>query len=187
MSDPRPRCHWATREPLIAYHDAEWGVPVHDDRTLFEMLVLEGAQAGLSWETVLRKRQAYRAAFEGFDPARVAAFTAADIDRLMLDPGIVRHRGKIESAVGNARAFLRVQEQHGSFDSWLWRFTQGRPLVLRRKAGERPAARTELSDRISKELGKLGFRFLGSTTVYAYLQAVGVVDDHEETCFRARR
>ena len=187
MSDQRPRCHWATREPLIAYHDAEWGVPVHDDRTLFEMLVLEGAQAGLSWETVLRKRQAYRAAFEGFDPARVAAFTAADIDRLMLDPGIVRHRGKIESAVGNARAFLRVQEQHGSFDSWLWRFARGRPLVLRRKASERPAVHTELSDRISKELRKLGFRFVGSTTVYAYLQAVGVVDDHEETCFRARR
>ena len=184
--DERRRCRWASREPLIAYHDTEWGVPVHDDRTLFEMLVLEGAQAGLSWEIVLRKRAGYRAAFAGFDPARVAAFTEADVERLAGDPAIVRHRGKIEAAIGNARAFLRVQETHGSFDAWLWRFTGGKPVVLRRRDDERPAARTALSDLVSKELGRMGFRFVGSTIVHAYLQAVGVVDDHEAGCFRAR-
>ena len=185
MPDP-VRCRWATREPLIAYHDTEWGVPVHDDRVLFEMLVLEGAQAGLSWETVLRKRDAYRAAFVRFDPAKVAAFTQADIDRLLADPGIIRHRGKIESAIGNARALLEVQNQHGSFEAWLWAFTDGVPVVGRRPPGERPPARTPLSDRISKELRRLGFRFVGSTIVYAYLQAVGVVDDHDAGCFRAK-
>jgi DNA-3-methyladenine glycosylase I len=186
MPKERPRCRWATREPLIGYHDAEWGVPVHDDRVLFEMLVLEGAQAGLSWEIVLRKREGYRAGFAGLDPVRVAAFTQDDVERLVGDPGIVRHRGKIEAAIGNAQAFLRVQQTHGSFDAWLWRFTGGKPVVTRRQADERPAATTPLSDRISKELGRLGFRFVGSTIIYAYLQAVGVVDDHEAACFRAK-
>ncbi len=180
------RCPWAVREPSIAYHDTEWGVMQTDDRMLFEMLTLEGAQAGLSWETILRKRDGYRAAFAGFDPQAVAGFTADRIEALATDPAIVRHRGKIASVRTNARAFLAVQSSHGAFAHYLWAFTGGRQVVTRRADGERLPARTELSDVVSSDLRRRGFSFVGSTIVYAYLQAVGVVDDHFATCFRAR-
>lgn len=184
MSD-RQRCHWARDPREHAYHDEEWGVPQHDDRMLFEMLTLEGAQAGLSWRTILGKREGYRRAFAGFDPAVIARFDAAKVEALLQDPGIVRHRGKIESTIGNARAFLEVQREFGSFDAFLWGFVNGKPVVTRRAIGEKLSACTELSDRISKALVKRGFRFVGSTIIYAYLQAVGVVDDHQIGCFRA--
>jgi DNA-3-methyladenine glycosylase I len=179
------RCSWATSDLAIAYHDAEWGVPQHDDRCLFEFLVLEGAQAGLSWETILRKRERYRAAFAGFDPARVARFAPAKIERLMEDPGIVRNRLKILSAVGNARAFLAVQREFGSFDAYLWGFVNGKTIRNRPKRSSDVPATTPLSDAISKDLRKRGFNFVGSTIVYAFLQAVGVVDDHLAGCERA--
>ena len=179
------RCRWAGTDPLyVAYHDDEWGRPVHDDRVLFEFLVLEGAQAGLSWITILRKRENYRAAFAGFDPMKVARFDRARIARLLGDPGIVRNRLKVESAVSNARAFLAVQKALGSFDRYLWDFVGGKPVVGN---GRKPPARTALSDRISKDLRRRGFRFVGSTIVYAYLQAVGVVDDHVAHCHRRAR
>jgi len=174
------RCSWATTPLGIAYHDKEWGVPVHDDRRLFEFLVLEGAQAGLSWETILKKRPAYRAAFVGFDPAKVSRFTAARRARLLRDPGIVRNRLKIESAVSNARAFLAVQEEFGSFDAYVWRAVDGKPKRLRR--GERVPARTPESDALSKDLRQRGFRFVGSTICYAFMQAVGLVNDHAADC-----
>ena len=177
------RCAWAQSPAMAAYHDREWGVPVHDDRVLFEFITLEGAQAGLSWETILRKREAYRRAFAGFDPAKVARFTAARRRRLMLDAGIVRNRLKIESTVTNARAFLQVQREFGSFDRFLWDFAGGRPVVGR---GGRPPARTALSDALSKELKRRGFRFVGTTICYAFLQAVGVVNDHARGCFRRK-
>ncbi|WP_376097932.1 DNA-3-methyladenine glycosylase I [Roseomonas sp. CCTCC AB2023176] len=183
--DDRARCAWCTNDRLAAYHDAEWGVPVRDDRTLFELLTLEGAQAGLSWDTVLRKRDGYRRAFAGFDPAAVAAFDAARIEALVADPGIIRHRGKIEATVTNARAFLAIQEEHGSFAHWLWATVDGRPVVTRRRRGEPVPATTPLSDRISKDLSRCGFRFVGSTITYAFLQASGVVDDHTAECWRA--
>jgi DNA-3-methyladenine glycosylase I len=178
------RCAWATTPLGIAYHDAEWGVPVHDDRTLFELLILEGAQAGLSWETILRKRDAYRRAFAGFDPAKVARFSTATMRRLMQDEGIVRNRLKIESAVSNAKAFLAVQREHGSFDSYVWRFVGGRPIVNRRRRRGDVPAKTAQSDALSKDLLKRGFKFVGSTICYAYMQAVGMVDDHLDNCFR---
>ena len=184
---PLVRCPWARREPEIAYHDTEWGVPKHDDRMLFELLTLEGAQAGLSWETILRKRAGYRAAFETFDPAAVAQFDAARIEALVMDASIVRHRGKIASTVANAAAFVVVQREHGSFAAYLWAFVAGRPVVTHRAAGESLPARTELSDRVSIALRARGFSFVGSTIVYAYLQATGVVDDHYADCFRAHR
>ena len=177
------RCAWAQSPAMAAYHDREWGVPVHDDRVLFEFITLEGAQAGLSWETILRKREAYRRAFAGFDPAKVARFTAARRRRLMLDAGIVRNRLKIDSTVTNARAFLQVQREFGSFDRFLWDFAGGRPVVGR---GGRPPARTALSDALSKELKRRGFRFVGTTICYAFLQAVGVVNDHARGCFRRK-
>ena len=167
------RCGWATTPLGIAYHDREWGVPVHDDRVLFEFLLLEGAQAGLSWETILRKRDAYRKAFAGFDPRKVARFTPADARRLMKDEGIVRNRLKIQSAIGNARAFLAVPKEFGSFDAYVWRFAGGKPK-------EQCAA-------LSKDLLKRGFKFVGSTICYAYMQAVGIVDDHALGCFRRKR
>lgn len=183
----KTRCSWAAAggtPAYLDYHDHEWGVPVHDDRVLFEFLVLEGAQAGLSWSTILNKRHNYRRAFEYFDPERVARFTEARKNKLLQDPGIVRNRLKVDSAVTNARHFLDVQEEFGSFDAWLWRFVDGRPLQNRfRRPGDVPAS-TELSDRVSKELRKRGFRFVGTTIVYAYLQAVGVVNDHLLGCFR---
>jgi DNA-3-methyladenine glycosylase I len=176
------RCGWATTPLGIAYHDAEWGVPVHDDRVLFEFLLLEGAQAGLSWETILRKRDAYRKAFARFDPRKVARFDAKKKAALMKDEGIVRNRLKIDSAVTNARAFLAVQGEFGSFDAYVWRFVGGKPIVNR--SGKVPV-KTEVSDALSKDLLGRGFKFVGSTICYAYMQAVGMVDDHARDCFRA--
>ena len=175
------RCAWATTPLGIAYHDAEWGVPVHDDRVLFEFLILEGAQAGLSWETILRKRDAYRKALAGFDPGKVARFTAVHKQKLMKNEGIVRNRLKIDSTVSNARAFLAVQEEFGSFDAYLWRFVGGKPVVNR---GDKVPALSPVSDALSKDLQKRGFRFVGSTICYAFMQAVGMVDDHAPRCFR---
>jgi DNA-3-methyladenine glycosylase I len=181
------RCAWAQSPLGIAYHDAEWGVPVHDDRVLFEFITLEGAQAGLSWETILRKRDAYRAAFAGFDPRRVARFTPARCNKLMGNAGIVRNRLKIDSTVSNAKAFLAVQREFGAFDTFLWGFVGGKPLVNRWRASQRLPARTGLSDALSKELKRRGFRFVGSTICYAFMQAVGVVNDHAIDCFRYRQ
>jgi DNA-3-methyladenine glycosylase I len=181
------RCSWATTPLGIAYHDKEWGTPVHDDVVLFEFVTLEGAQAGLSWETILRKRDAYREAFAGFDPAKVARFTPARVERLMQNEGIVRNRLKIESTVTNAKAFLAAQKEFGSFDAYVWRFVGGKPIVNRRPTMKDVPTRTPESDALSKDLSKRGFRFVGSTICYAFMQAVGLVDDHVEGCFRRRR
>jgi DNA-3-methyladenine glycosylase I len=182
--DGRSRCAWA-RSPLsIAYHDLEWGVPVHDDRLLFEFLTLEGAQAGLSWETILKKREAYRRAFAGFNPELVARFRAARVERLLEDAGIVRNRLKIASTVSNAKAFVAVQHEHGSFDAYVWRFVGGSPRVNRRKTLRQIPARTPESDALSRDLLRRGFRFVGSTICYAFMQAVGMVNDHTIACFR---
>jgi len=175
------RCAWAATPLGIAYHDAEWGVPVHDDRVLFEFLLLEGAQAGLSWETILRKRDAYRKAFAGFDPQKVGRFSSKKTSALMRDEGIVRNRLKLQSSVTNAKAFLAVQKEFGSFDAYVWRFVGGRPRVNR---GNRVPVKTAQSDALSKDLLKRGFKFVGSTICYAYMQAVGMVDDHSPDCFR---
>jgi DNA-3-methyladenine glycosylase I len=179
------RCPWGEGNPLErAYHDQEWGTPVHDDRKLYEFLVLEGAQAGLSWDTILRKRENYRRAFDQFDPTRVAQYNDADVGRLLSDAGIVRNRLKIASAVNNARCFLRVQQEFGTFDAYLWQFTGGKTLTNNfTKLSEIPA-RTALSDALSKDLRKRGFNFIGSTICYAMMQAVGMVNDHLVTCFR---
>lgn len=179
------RCAWVGSDPLyLAYHDQEWGVPLHDDRLLFEFLILEGAQAGLSWITILRKRAAYRAAFAGFDPEAVARFDGARVAELLADPGIVRNRLKVESAITNARAFLAVREEFGSFDAYLWRFVDGRPIRNAWKSiGEVPAS-TPVSDAMSRDLKQRGFRFVGSTICYAHMQAVGMVNDHTVDCFR---
>lgn len=184
---PKRRCGWAGGDDsnMTRYHDEEWGRPVHEDRRLFEMLTLEGAQAGLSWSTILRKRAGYRRAFANFNPVRVARFDARRRAALMRDGGIVRNRLKIASTVTNARAFLAVQREFGSFDRYLWAFVGGRPQVCRPRR-RHPPARTPLSDAISRDLVKRGFRFVGSTIVYAFLQAVGVVDDHAAGCFRSR-
>ena len=179
------RCHWASGSELtIRYHDEEWGVPAHDDCRLFEFLILEGAQAGLSWETILNKRENYRAAFDQFDPARVAAYDRRKMQRLLKDPGIVRNRLKISSAVGNAKAFLRVAEQFGSFDRYIWRFVDGAPRVNSRKSPRQVPAKTAESDAMSKDLKARGFNFVGSTICYAFMQAVGMVNDHLVRCFR---
>ena len=180
------RCAWASTPASIAYHDAEWGVPVHDDLVLFEFITLEGAQAGLSWETILKKRDAYRVAFAGFDPRRVARYTPARCRNLMGNTGIVRNQLKIESTVTNARVFLAIQREFGTFDTFLWGFVGGRPLVSRWRSTKQLPARTELSDALSKELKRRGFRFVGSTICYAFMQAVGVVNDHTTDCFRYR-
>jgi DNA-3-methyladenine glycosylase I len=180
------RCSWPTTELDIAYHDREWGVPVHDDRVLFEFLTLEGAQAGLSWSTILRKRDNYRRAFAGFDPNKVARFTAARKELLMKDEGIVRNRLKIDSTVTNARAFLAVQKEFGSFDRYVWAFVGGQPLQNERKGKDIPA-RTPQSDALSKDLKKRGFRFVGSTICYAFMQATGMVNDHLVGCYRYRQ
>jgi DNA-3-methyladenine glycosylase I len=180
------RCSWALREPELSYHDNEWGVPEHDDIKLFELLTLEGAQAGLSWNTILRKREGYRRAFKGFDPAAVARFTPARVEKLVADEAIVRHRGKIESAIGNAKAFLAIQREFGSFDAYLWGFVDGKPIVTRRRMNEEAPSSTPLSDRISADLKKRGFKFVGTTIVYAFMQASGVADDHRAECFRAK-
>lgn len=179
------RCPWCGDDPLyVAYHDQEWGVPVHDERTLFEMLTLEGAQAGLSWITVLRKRENYRRAMDGLDPAVVARYGQDQLDALMKDAGLIRHRGKLASTVTNARAFLAIQESHGSFDAYLWHFVDGQPVKNRFRSMAQVPASTPLSDRISKDLKKRGFKFVGSTICYAYMQAVGLVNDHLVDCFR---
>ncbi len=178
------RCGWATNDLNIAYHDAEWGVPQHDDRVLFEFLILEGAQAGLSWDTILRKRDNYRKAFDNFDPAKVARYTDAKCAKLLLDEGIIRNRLKIASAVSNAKAFLKVQKEFGSFDKYIWEFVGGKPLVGKRKVIGDVPAKTEISDALSKDLKKRGFNFVGSTIMYAFMQATGMVNDHLTTCFR---
>ena len=181
------RCSWAQTPLSIAYHDTEWGVPTHDDRRLFEFLTLEGAQAGLSWEIILKKREAYREAFLEFDPARVARVTPARIERLMRNPGIVRNRLKIGSAVRNAGAFLAVQDEFGSFDAYLWRFVESAPRVNAWRALRDVPARTPESDALSRDLRRRGFTFVGSTICYAFMQAVGLVNDHTTDCFRYRR
>ena len=178
------RCEWAGDDPLyIAYHDMEWGRPEHNDQKLFEMLILEGMQAGLSWITILRKREAFRAAFDNFDPNKVANYGAEKIEALMADKGIVRNRRKIESAVQNARLFLDIQEQYGSFDKFLWKYVDDTPIIGEVADMKSIPATTPLSDRISKDLKKLGFRFVGSTIIYSFMQAVGMVDDHTVWCF----
>ena len=183
----KKRCAWSGSDPLyVAYHDEEWGVPVHDDRVLFEFLVLEGAQAGLSWSTILRKRDAYRRAFDRFDPRKVARYDKRKVASLLADASIVRNRAKIESAIKNAKAFLDVQEEFGSFDAYQWRFVDGRPIQNRRRAiGDVPATTAE-SDALSKDLKSRGFSFVGSTIVYSHMQAVGMVNDHLVDCFRYR-
>jgi DNA-3-methyladenine glycosylase I len=187
MARAMVRCGWCGTDPLyVRYHDEEWGVPVHDDRRLFEFLVLEGAQAGLSWITILRKRAAYGEAFAGFDPARVARFDTRKVAQLLRNPGIVRNRLKVESAVRNARAFLRVQDEFGSFAAYQWRFVDGRPRQGRRRTLADIPARTDDSDAFSKDLKQRGFGFVGSTIVYAHMQAVGMVNDHLLGCFRRR-
>jgi DNA-3-methyladenine glycosylase I len=183
---PEPkRCAWANGHALLAsYHDAEWGVPVHDDVRWYEKIVLDGAQAGLSWLTILKKREHYRTALHGFDPTRVARFTERDLARLMKNEGLVRNRLKLESAVKNARAFLEIQAEHGSFDTYIWRFVDGQPIVHRRRSMKDVPARTELSDTVSKDLKRRGFNFVGSTIVYAFMQASGLVNDHLVSCHR---
>jgi DNA-3-methyladenine glycosylase I len=187
-TDERKRCSWAGTDPAMrAYHDEEWGRPVHDDRVLFEFLTLEGAQAGLSWSTILRKREGYRRAFAKFDPAIVAGYGGAKVRQLMTDPGIVRNRLKIESAIANAQALLRVQEEFGSFDEYVWGFVGGSPLRRVRRSMRDVPATTPESDAMSKDLKKRGFRFVGSTICYAFMQACGLADDHLSSCFRRVR
>ncbi len=182
--DGLPRCHWPKSELSFKYHDQEWGVPLHDDRKLFEFLVLDAAQAGLSWETILKKREGYRTAFAAFDVQRVACFTERDCRRLMADPAIVRNRLKIQSAVTNARAFLAVQEAFGSFDAYIWQFVTGRVIVNhRRRMSDIPASSRE-SDKMSRDLKSRGFSFVGTTICYAFMQAAGLVNDHLTSCFR---
>ena len=176
------RCAWAKTELSIAYHDKEWGVPLHDDRTLFEFLILEGAQAGLSWETILQKRDAYRLAFDNFDPAKVARYREARIEKLLRNPGIIRNRLKVVSAVRNAQAFQAVQKEFGSFDAYVWRFVNGAPKMRRR--GQTVPAKTIESESLSKDLLKREFKFVGPTICYAFMQAVGMVNDHDPQCFR---
>jgi DNA-3-methyladenine glycosylase I len=181
----KTRCGWAGEDPLyIAYHDREWGVPVHRDRKLFEMLVLEGAQAGLAWITILRKRENYRKAFCGFDPEKVARFDKRRVARLLRDPGIVRNRAKVESTVENARVFLDIREKYGTFNKLCWRFVDGKPRVNRWRTLKSIPARTKESEALSEELARRGMRFVGPTICYAFMQAVGMVNDHTVDCFR---
>jgi DNA-3-methyladenine glycosylase I len=183
--DTRTRCDWAGSDPeMVAYHDTEWGVPVHDEHTHFEFLVLEGAQAGLSWSTILKRRHGYRKAFAQFDPVKVARFTPARVEKLLLDPGIIRNRAKVESTVRNAKAFLAVQKEFGTFDAYVWGFVGGRPVVNKwRRTAQLPATSPE-SEALSKDLRRRGFGFVGPTVCYAHLQAAGLINDHLVTCFR---
>jgi len=183
----KPRCDWARNELAIAYHDREWGRPVHDDRIFFEFLVLEGAQAGLSWDTILRKRENYRRAFADFDPRRVARFDAKKVQALLQNDGIIRNRLKVESTIDNARAFLAIQKEFGSFDRYVWEFVGGRPKVNHWTSIKDVPASTPESDTLSKDLKKRGFRFVGTTIVYAFMQATGLVNDHLTRCFRHGR
>ena len=178
------RCQWATNDLAIRYHDEEWGVPVHDDRTLFEFLILEGAQAGLSWNTILQKRENYRRAFDQFDPAKVARYNARKVERLLADEGIVRNRLKIAAAIQNARAFLEVQQEFAGFDPYIWQFVGGKPRKNSWKSLKELPAKTPESDAMSKDLARRGFKFVGSTICYAFMQAVGMVNDHQVGCFR---
>jgi DNA-3-methyladenine glycosylase I len=178
------RCPWPTQPNMIRYHDEEWGVPVHDDRLLFEFLILEGAQAGLSWQTVLNKRENYRVAFDNFDAEKIARYNKAKVAKLMNNPGLIRNQLKIRSTIQNAKAFLKVQEEFGSFDKYLWQFVNGNPIVNRCKSMKDIPARTKISDAISQDLLKRGFKFVGSTICYANMQAVGMVNDHLVKCFR---
>ena len=189
MSAREPvRCPWAGSDPqMIAYHDREWGVPVHDERRLFEFLILEGAQAGLSWSTILHKREGYRRAYDGFDPEKVARFRPVRIAKLLADPGIVRNRLKVEASVANAKAVLALRDEEGSLDRFVWRFVGGRPRRNRPASPAQVPARTAESDALSEALRARGFRFVGSTICYAFMQACGLVDDHLRGCFRARR
>ncbi|HEY1423343.1 MAG TPA: DNA-3-methyladenine glycosylase I [Candidatus Acidoferrum sp.] len=181
------RCRWASNEWNIPYHDTEWGVPVHDDRMLFEFLILEGAQAGLSWDTILRKRERYREAFDQFDPERVARYDAKKVRALLADAGIVRNRLKIAATIGNAQAFLKVQKEFASFDKYIWQFVGGKPKINKWKTHKKLPAKTAESDAMSKDLQKRGFRFVGSTICYAFMQATGMVNDHATSCFRYRQ
>ena len=184
---PQPvRCSWASGELSIRYHDEEWGVPVHNDGTLFEFLILEGAQAGLSWNTILNKRENYRKALDGFDAARIARYDRRKVERLLRDPGIVRNKLKIASTIANAQSFLRVQKEFGSFDGYIWQFVDGKPRVNSPKSMKQVPPRTAESDAMSKDLKKRGFNFVGSTICYAFMQAVGMVNDHVVECFRYR-
>lgn len=181
------RCKWALSDPLLQkYHDKEWGLETHDDRKHFEFLILEAAQAGLSWLTVLKKREAYREAFADFDPVKVARFSEKKIEKLLLNPGIIRNRLKVQSSIHNAKLFLSVQKEFGTFDKYAWSFVGGKPLVSMRKPGQNAPATTEHSDAWSKDLKKRGFKFVGSTVLYAHMQAAGLVDDHQTDCFRRR-
>jgi len=185
MTDNKVRCEWCLKfDEYVRYHDEEWGVPVHDDRKHFEFLILEGAQAGLSWSTILRKREGYRKAFADFDPGKVARFTPARVEKILLDPGIVRNRLKVLSAVNNAKRFLEVQEEFGSFDAYIWQFVNGKPIVNKWKTLKQIPATTPESDALSKDLIKRGFKFVGSTVIYAHMQACGLVNDHLVDCWR---
>ena len=180
----KTRCRWATREPNIAYHDEEWGVPVHDDRTWFEFITLEGAQAGLSWETILKKRDRYRKVFSNFDPKKIARYDATKKKSLLSDPGIIRNRLKIDSTITNAQSFLKIQKEFGSFDDYIWRFVDGKPLQSNLEPAGKMIVSTKVSDAISKDLKKRGFRFVGTTIIYALMQATGLVNDHTTDCYR---
>jgi DNA-3-methyladenine glycosylase I len=181
----KTRCYWAGTEPMyVAYHDEEWGTPVHDDRTLYEFLVLEGAQAGLSWRTILERRENYRKAFNGFDPVKVAAYDQARIDELLEDQGIIRNKLKVNSAVNNAKAFLKIQEEFGSFNNFIWAYVDHKPIINAWYTGNQIPDKTDISTQISKDLKKRGFSFVGPTILYAYMQAVGMVNDHVVSCFR---
>ena len=184
MKDSKTRCPWPTDDLYIRYHDEEWGVPIHDDRLLFEFLILEGAQAGLSWRTVLNKRENYRKAFDQFDAAKIARYSEAKVAKLLADEGIIRNKLKIRSAILNARAFLKVREEFGSFDAYQWRFVDGRPIINYHKSMKSVPAKTKISDALSKDLLNRGFKFVGSTICYAHMQAVGMVNDHLVGCFR---
>ena len=184
---PRRTCHWAQNGILARYHDQEWGVPVHDDRTLFEFLILEGAQAGLNWNTILQKRENYRAALDSFDAATVAGYDRRKVQQLLRNPGLVRNRLKIASTISNAKSFLRVREEFGSFDRYIWQFVGGAPKINARKSLRQVPARTAESDAMSKDLKRRGFNFVGSTICYAFMQAVGLVNDHVVTCFRYQK
>jgi DNA-3-methyladenine glycosylase I len=186
MTKPLIRCHWPSNELSIRYHDEEWGVPAHAERTLFEFLILEGAQAGLSWDTILRKRENYRSAFDGFDPERIAAYDRRKMQALLRDPGIVRNRLKITSTVQNAQAFLKVQSEFGSFDGYVWQLVGGKPRVNAWRSAKQVPASTPQSDAMSKDLKKRGFTFVGTTICYAFMQAVGMVNDHLMSCFRRK-
>ena len=183
-SSDKPRCRWATREPSISYHDKEWGVPVHDDRTWFEFITMEGAQAGLSWETILKKRDRYRKVFSNFDPKKVARYDAKKKKSLLADAGIIRNRLKIDSTITNAQAFLNIQKEFDSFDNYIWKFVDGKPLQSNLDPTSKMIVSTKVSDAISKDLKKRGFRFVGTTIIYALMQATGLVNDHTSDCYR---